>query len=704
MEIARKNPYTRSSPRMTKRGIASRILHLLGFLSFVSVMVLAQGETPFLSRIFVSKSSPLYTTYAAALEESQFLLDLGYHFVFYDSTRGIEFSNNKAGDLCLAFKFGEEYVYKLDAMYSGPVITTSYGNIVKYFYYPFKSIRVDAAFLVYSSRIAVQDLLIQNTGDQSAEFYVVPFLRSGFARFHTIRLQEHENAITFRYFDLPDSWMVDHNIPHIDTVLNVFLFSIKPDRVSSFENFPLGGGGGLKKDSAQVVAFFKRAVLKPDGSVRLRVIRAVAPAKYSDEEELINSAEQILGEDLEKFVKADEALYSRIPHIKFTSSDEEVLYWSAFTLLRQSMLPPEGKCSYNYYVFSREPQWGWGHGGQVFHESLSMLAYVYMDPMSAMNSQRVYMERQHPDGYINYRTGPYLDETIPYDHELTSSAPWFNWENWEIYKVTRDSAFLREAYESGKKFYKWWTMNRDSDDDGLYEWGGHAVLESVRDGDVAVWDQVGWPSHFEALDLNCMLVKEAKSLASMAEELGYAEDAKWWKSEAHKRTDLINKYMWDQTTGFYYNVNKADHSFTYKKRDDLKRQEIIGFLPLWAGVADSHQAELLVKNLTDTTKFWRKYGAPSLSASDSYYNPKGYWNGPVWVEWEYLVFRGLLDYAYITEAKQLMTKVLDNVLNQLKAHHYFWELYSPDENWGGWHHSYIWTGLVARMLIDVHGL
>ena len=36
-------------------------------------------------------------------------------------------------------------------------------------------------------------------------------------------------------------------------------------------------------------------------------------------------------------------------------------------------------------------------------------------------------------------------------------------------------------------------MNRDSDHDGLCEWGGHAVLESVRDGYVAAWDQVGWP-------------------------------------------------------------------------------------------------------------------------------------------------------------------------------------------------------------------
>ena len=45
-----------------------------------------------------------------------------------------------------------------------------------------------------------------------------------------------------------------------------------------------------------------------------------------------------------------------------------------------------GQTSYNFYVFSREPLWGWGHGHQVLHESLSMLAYVYLDPVSAQNS------------------------------------------------------------------------------------------------------------------------------------------------------------------------------------------------------------------------------------------------------------------------------------------------------------------------------
>jgi glycogen debranching enzyme len=216
-----------------------------------------------------------------------------------------------------------------------------------------------------------------------------------------------------------------------------------------------------------------------------------------------------------------------------------------------------------------------------------------------------------------------------------------------------------------------------------------------------VWDEVGWPTLFEALDLNCMLVSEARALAAMARELGRAEEAADLERAAQIRADRINETFWDDESGFYFHVDKADHDFALHQPGDLKREEIIGFLPLWAGVADDDQARRLVAKLTDPARFWRPYGIPSLSASDPYYNPKGYWNGPVWVEWNYLILRGLLRYGYETEARELAQRVVAGVTARLRTDHNFWEFYSPDEPWAGYHKTYIWTGLVSRMLRDV---
>jgi hypothetical protein len=902
----------------------------------VAFCVQAQSGKPYLSNLAATKDDPVYTTYAAALNRSEFIVDKGYQFTWYDSVKGVNFESDKAGDLCLGFKLNGKVRFQLNQFYRPPVITASYSDLVQFHFYPFKNIRVEVFFLVHSSRIAVEDVTVTNEDSSLAQMSIYPFFHHKNDVGTDLALTPEGDGFTFRHREHPDTWTIDHRIPFQVDYLNAYVIDSPADayggysetgtlspmgstlpsiRVSAaqcvesgmvyhadgspcthlpplaqqivlhndsdveilteeapkggtpgrnitgsgwqscelgnFKDPPIAEGDsflvvftcvatgqqgmgrgvipalptpgevqvdiqlrernhpsiptsvsahfsqnnasaivqwsaipgysysvhrrtgsspgrydrvaddltspgyldiGLNRDSTygyvvvandstgrrsghsaevgnirtpsmdfisdvlnaslsnsiprgsiKVAALQRNFTLKPGQSARTRIIRGVTEGNSSPNS-LIATCRSLRGIDMQQFVRADEQTYSRIPRMAMSNRDHEMVYWNAFSLLRQCMLPPEGQCSYNYYVFSREPQWGWGHGGQVFHESLAMLAYAYMDPLSATNSQRVFLERQQADGYINYRTGPYLNETIPYNGKMTTSAPWLSWENWELYKIHKDETFLNDAYKSGKKFYQYWQNNRDADNDGLCEWGGHAVLECVRDGKVAVWDQVGWPSNFECLDLNAMLVKESRSLALMAEVLGDSSGFAHWMQETKARADLINRYMWDLSTGFYYHVDKADHDFSFRASNDLTRMEIIGFLPLWAGIASKEQAAKLVQNLLDPTKFWRRFGVPTLSASDGYYNPVGYWNGPVWVQWQYLIFRGLLDYGYKDEARQLAEKVLEAVIHELKTDHCFWELYSPDDHRVGWNKTYIWTGIVARMLIDLQNL
>ncbi|WP_457566093.1 MGH1-like glycoside hydrolase domain-containing protein [Caldithrix abyssi] len=906
----------------------SAALLLLIMIHFNSC--LGQKERPILSNLSATKDSPLYTTYAAAMERSEFILDQGFHFMFYDPEKGLDFTTDKAGDWCLAFKNDTNFVYRLKDMFKPPVITLSYPDMVQYEYYPLKGVKVNVAFLVYSSRLALQDITFSNIGASAVEFTLYPFLRNDYRVFNEVGFNQEKKTITFTHEELPDSWTLAHNIPYVDKVYDFFLISDAPDQMKSFYGFKgenvdiplqvdlqkkqkylvwgkmmhapdkrcthqnpgpkmmvilnndrskllteraarwgnsdpnispygyfgieLGNFAGLKngdeytirifcpqsgeialvkgkveqlqdqsskrqdgffkkndlppmpsnfrkivsetgseihlygeqakgmrynvyrrdygqdavykliaqnlnrasyadknlkdgsiygyvvtaidkqnrmsmptheltnisgsdfladvkkagqiktnaRDFARIVSFQKQIKLNQGEKKRIRIIRGFARDE-KDRKKIYDLALSLMKEKLNQYRAANEQLFARVPPLPMEDNDLQLLYWSAFNMMRQVFLPPEGKCNYNYYVFSREPTWGWGHGGQVFHESLTMVAYALLDPHSAMDSQRIYSERQYDNGYINYRTGPYLDEIIKYNGELTTSAPWYAWQNWEVYKITQDKQFLKEMYESSKRFYNFYVSNRDKDQDGLCEWGGHAVLECVRDGLVAVWDQVGWPSNFEALDLNCMLVKEANSLAAMAAELGYQDEAQSWKEQADKRAELINKTFWDDETGFYYHVDKKDHDFTFKTKDDLKRQEIIGFLPMWAGIASEEQAAKLVKALTDTSKFWRKYGVPSLAADDPYYNPKGYWNGPVWVEWNYLIMDGLIQYGYKKIARELVERNARNMISCLKKDHNLWEFYSPDEQWGGYHKTYIWAGIINRMLLDVAG-
>lgn len=683
------------------------------------VIIISVNAQPYLSNLSADKDDPIYTTYAAPMSRSEYKIDQGYQLMWYDENRGVDFITSDGGDICLAFKFKDELRYKLQQFYEEPVITASYSDLVKLYFYPYQNIKVEIFFDVYSSRIAIQDVKITNELNTDVEIDVYPYFNFTGDKIKNASFLQNENAFVFNHNKKRDGWMLNHNIPLVEDLQSIYMINQSVDRAGCYSLLKDEKDNKLEtfisdaeKDSldsilsaekTSVLFFNKKLQIAPHQTVSFRIVRGMDSAE-NNSDDLLNELKKLSKVDLEQFLLDDEKLYSKIPKIRFKDEDYEMLYWNAFSLIRQCMMPPEGESSYNYYIFSREPKWGWGYGGQVFHESLVMLAYSFMDPESAMNSQRVYMERQWDSGYINYRTGPYLNEQIEHNGQYTSSAPWYNYQNYEIYKVTNDKQFLSEAYESGKKFYNYYVGNRDADNDRLCEWGAHAVLECVRDARVAVWDKVDWPSNFEGIDLNVMLVSEANALSEMAEELGKTDEAANWKRDAEKRTELINKTFWDSETEFFYNVDKNDQDFSFKTKDDLKIQEIIGFLPLWANTATDEQAEKLMKHLTNPNTFWRRFGIPTLSAEDDYYNPIGYWNGPIWVQWQYLIFRGLINYGYNDEAKQLVYKVLDNVINQLKTDHWFWEFYSADDYQAGWNKAYIWTGIVARMLIDIENL
>lgn len=647
----------------------------------------------------------IYTTYAAPLSRSEYSSDQAYELQWTNPDKPLGFTSKSGGETGMVFSLGQKLVTGPGTYYTEPVITRSYSDIVCLEYKPFRDIEVKAIFCVYSSNLSIYEYSIRNLSGKELALEVYPYVMVP----HGIEKIEYEKqGVGFQHSFMRDQWMQEHNIPVAEHFINQFLLNETPEGFLLFDGFPanteiLSSWPAKENKSTRHAGIMmkKLLLLKPGEIKSVTISRDVSPKDGKTRKS------ELLQFDAAKVLHENEILYSRIPKLpenkvlsQISHKDLTGLYQSAFTLMRQCMMPAEGQCGYNYYVFSREPKWGWGYGGQVFHESLAMLAYVYMDPQGAMNSQRVFMERQQSDGYINYRTGPYLNETIETQGLKTSSAPWFSYTNYEIYKITKDKKFLLEAYESGRKLYDWFVRNRDKDEDGLFEWGGNATLECVRDGLVAAWDKVSKPENLEGPDLNSMMVKEAMSLAHMAKELKMDSDSRRYFELAKKTARKINQQLWDQNTMFYYNTLLSTNTFTFLETDDLKIKEITGFLPLWANVCSKEQADQILRSLYNPEEFWRPYGVPTLSAKDNYYNPMGYWNGPVWIQWQYLLFRGLKDYGYDRLANQLVSRVAEQMIWHLKNDHTFWEFYSPDDRQAGWNRTYIWAGIIARMIME----
>ncbi len=710
----------------------------LFLLSLIPLFTFAQNifiSDPYLI-INAGAEDPLYTTYTAAMERSRLYGDKGYKMDYYSDCSPLFYSGDQAGKIFNLWKVDQVVVKNIGEYFGKPVVKSSFPDMAVTEYQPFRGINVQETFFVHSSSVAVININLINTDDipHKVEIYHVLELGndslfiSGYdKKFNAYLTNHHESKyrlISSLYKNSPypvetrDLFTVSaapYSYGGYSGSMDDFYDIIKTDFYSDNRNDSLN-----TKNEGRVnfVSLHTKFELKPGESREIRVLRGWQDTS-ENEARIKDEIEKLKTENIQKYAEENIRLFSNISRIKFENKDERIIYLSAFNLVRGCMLPPADSARYNFYVFSREPLWGWGHGHQVLHESLSMIPYALLDPVSAQNSQRIYIDQQRDDGLIAYRHGPRGLQDYPhfskvYNKEMsTTSAPFFSWINLEVYKQSGDKVFLDEAYRAGKKYAEWLIENRDSDRDGTFEWGPYGIIENVRDWYNAVFqvsadryldvDKEDISDELECLDLTLMMIKEFRSLAKIAGELGLNDERDMWNNKTASTIKLLNERMWDEESGFYYSVNKDDHSFKFMTRD-LRRMEIIGFLTLWAEAAPRDRADRILEHLKDPDKFWRKYGIPTLAADDPWYSPYvDYcckWNGPVWLLWNYMVIKGLDLYGYSREADEVSGKIILAVKTQLKKNHNFWESYSPDNEVLNCPANYIWDSIIASVLID----
>ncbi len=189
-------------------------------------------------------------------------------------------------------------------------------------------------------------------------------------------------------------------------------------------------------------------------------------------------------------------------------------------------------------------------------------------------------------------------------------------------------------------------------------------------------------NEFFPIDLNVFLYKYERDFAKIAFHLGDVEEEKKWKKISEKRKKEINKYMWDDRKGFFY-----DYGYKYERISDFL--SLASFTPLWAGLATKEQAARLIKKLK---LFETDYGlvitakeslAPQVDLSsiparfrpaiEDILKPKQ-WDYPnIWAPLEYLTVVGLLKYGYVQESRRIMLKSIKAHAANFRKHGTFFE-------------------------------
>jgi hypothetical protein len=130
-----------------------------------------------------------------------------------------------------------------------------------------------------------------------------------------------------------------------------------------------------------------------------------------------------------------------------------------------------------------------------------------------------------------------------------------------------------------------------------------------------------------------------------------------------KKTERAFEQLWHEVSGQYYSRNFMTH-------DLILESSVATLLPLYAGHISQERAKQLVKMLESEHMFGLSYPAPSVPRSSQYFDPKRYWQGPTWINMNWLIIDGLKRYGYHEHAG-LLTDLSLELVAQNGSYEYF---------------------------------
>ena len=112
--------------------------------------------------------------------------------------------------------------------------------------------------------------------------------------------------------------------------------------------------------------------------------------------------------------------------------------------------------------------------------------------------------------------------------------------------------------------------------------------------------------------------------------------------------------LWDPYTSSYYSRDFITHKL-------LKVPSIAGLMPLYSGAISKERAATLVKMLESDIEFGPAYPVPSVPISSKDFDANRYWQGPTWLNTNWLIIDGLRRYGYNDHADALTESSLELV-------------------------------------------
>jgi alpha,alpha-trehalase len=185
-----------------------------------------------------------------------------------------------------------------------------------------------------------------------------------------------------------------------------------------------------------------------------------------------------------------------------------------------------------------------------------------------------------------------------------------------------------------------------------YYKGDRSMRESGFDVAFRLGPYSGSTHHYAPVCLNSLLYKVEKDLEQISGLLGHPQESKEWNARATKRKELVNKYLWDEKRGMYF-----DYDFEHEGQSSYVF--ITTFYPLWAGLSSPEQARAVAGNL----KLFEQPGGLVMSTQES----KGQWDYPYgWAPTQLVAIEGLRRYGFDKDADRDSYNFLSMILENFR--------------------------------------
>ena len=153
-----------------------------------------------------------------------------------------------------------------------------------------------------------------------------------------------------------------------------------------------------------------------------------------------------------------------------------------------------------------------------------------------------------------------------------------------------------------------------------------------------------------------------------------------------KHTEDALEELYDPETKQYYSRDFITHKL-------IIEPSIGSLMPLYAGTVSKERAKELVAILKDHKQYWLHHPVPSVPLSSKYFSSERYWQGPTWVNTNWLIIDGLKRYGFDEDAEDLRQRTI-----ALVTASGLYEYFSPIDGKGLGAEHFSWT---AALTIDL---